>query len=67
MLLSLAYNRGAQNQALDLLEDPLATGNWTTVADIIGGMQQDHSLAGIRLRRRLEAALIRSEQDYLNT
>ena len=67
VLLSLAYNRGAQNQALDLLEDPLATGNWTTVADIIGGMQQDHSLAGIRLRRRLEAALIRSEQDYLNT
>lgn len=67
VLLSLAYNRGSKNQALDPLHGPLAAGNWTEVADVIGGMQQDHSLGGIRLRRRLEAALIRSEQDYLNT
>lgn len=66
VLLSLAYNRGAQNPALDSLQDSLATGNWSGVADVIGDMQQDHPLEGIRLRRRLEAALIRSEQDFLN-
>lgn len=66
VLLSLAYNRGAQNKALDSLQDPLSKRNWTSVANEIGNMQQDHELEGIRLRRRLEAALILSELDYLN-
>ena len=66
VLLSLAYNRGAQNPALDARHSSLADGNWVGVADVIGGVQQDHPLEGIRLRRRVEAALIRSELDFLN-
>lgn len=66
VLLSLAYNRGAQNAALDSLKEPLSKRNWTGVANEIGNMQQDHELEGIRLRRRLEAALVLSELDYLS-
>lgn len=62
-LLSLAYNRGAGNRGLETLKQPLADKNWTQVADRIGSMQQDHQLAGIRKRRRMEAELIRNELD----
>ncbi|MFQ5604437.1 MAG: peptidoglycan-binding protein [bacterium] len=60
-LLSIAYNRGARNQALEGLNQPLASKNWAQVADVIGAMQQDHRLEGIRKRRRMEADLIRNE------
>jgi len=61
VLLSLAYNRGSQNGALQILGDPLAAGDWREVARLVGGMQQNHDLVGIRKRRRWEAALIEAE------
>ena len=64
-LLSLAYNRGAGNEALDILADPLREGDWAEAADLIGRMQQDHELPGIRERRRWEADLIRAELEFL--
>jgi len=60
-LLSLAYNRGAQNRGLAPLEYPLKEKDWSRVADLIGAMQQDHRLEGIRKRRRMEPDLIREE------
>ncbi len=60
-LLSLSYNRGAGNRGLGGLATPLEKKNWAKVADLIGSMQQDHKLAGIRKRRKMEAALIRKE------
>ena len=38
------------------------TKNWVQVADIIGSMQQDHSVKGVPIRRRIEADLIRKER-----
>jgi hypothetical protein len=67
VLLSLAYNRGAQNSDLEQLGDPLEMGDSSLVADRIAAMQQDHELEGIRLRRRREAALIRAELEYLQS
>ena len=64
-LLSLAYNRGAGNEALDVLAGPLREGDWAGAADLIGRMQQDHDLPGIRERRRWEADLIRAELEFL--
>jgi hypothetical protein len=64
VLLSLAYNRGAGNSDLDQLDGCLARGEWAEVADRVGTMQQDHELEGIRIRRREEASLIRSELEY---
>lgn len=64
-LLSLAYNRGALNRHLAVLGQPLSAGRWHEVADTVGAMQQGHQLAGIRLRRRREAALIRAELEFL--
>ena len=60
VFLSLAYNRGAGNKGLNSLKDSMDTKNWAKVADIIGNMQQDHKLEGIRKRRRMEADLIRN-------
>jgi len=60
-MLSISYNRGAGNRALEVLEQPIACKDWAGVADIIGSMQQDHRLEGIRKRRRMEADLIRAE------
>lgn len=57
-LLSLAFNRGANNRALDTLSTSLVQGNWQACADLIANMQQNHELEGIRRRRRMEAALI---------
>jgi GH24 family phage-related lysozyme (muramidase) len=59
-MLSLAYNRGAGNRELEVLKQPIADKDWAQVADIIGSMQQNHRLAGIRKRRRMEAELIRN-------
>ena len=64
-LLSLAYNRGAGNEALGVLAGPLARGDWKEAAGLIGHMQQDHEAAGVRERRRWEADLIRAELEYL--
>jgi len=61
VMLSLAYNRGAGNSGLNVLQAPLAARKWAQVADLVGAMQQDHPLAGIRQRRRMEADLIRAQ------
>ena len=60
VMLSLAYNRGAGNRGLEELRPPLEAKNWSEVADLVGAMQQDHQLEGIRKRRRMEADLIRA-------
>ncbi|WP_394220781.1 peptidoglycan-binding protein [Alteromonas gracilis] len=57
-LLSLAFNRGPNNSALSCLSAPIEQHNWSALATEIGNMQQNHSLAGIRKRRRMEADLI---------
>lgn len=62
-LLSLAYNRGPRSNGMDVLTAPLQAGEWLEVANRIGAMQQDHSLRGVRRRRRAEADLIRDELD----
>lgn len=67
VLLSLSYNRGSQNQDLEQLREPLKAEDWGDVANRIGAMQQDHELEGIRIRRRMEADLIRAEVDYVNS
>jgi GH24 family phage-related lysozyme (muramidase) len=64
VLLSLAYNRGSRNSDLEVLKAPIAAGRWLDVADLVGNMQQDHALRGIRIRRRMEADLIRHETDF---
>jgi GH24 family phage-related lysozyme (muramidase) len=60
-MLSLSYNRGANNKGLRVLREPIEEKNWSKVADLIGSMQQDHRLKGIRKRRRMEADYIRKE------
>jgi peptidoglycan hydrolase-like protein with peptidoglycan-binding domain len=67
VLLSLSYNRGGQNQDLEQLRGPLSAQDWGDVASRIGGMQQNHELEGIRIRRRMEADLIRAEVQYLQS
>ena len=57
-LLSLAYNRGANNRYLSVLDAPISRKDWLDCASEIALMQQEHSLAGIRSRRKMEAALI---------
>lgn len=57
-LLSLAFNRGPNNNALECLHAPLAQQDWQACATEIGNMQQDHALAGILKRRKMEAELI---------
>ncbi len=61
VMLSLSYNRGAGNRRLNILKDPIRKKDWHRLADIIGAMQQDHKLSGIRKRRRMEAHLIRAQ------
>ncbi len=60
-LLSIGYNRGTGNRALEVLKQPIQDNDWAEVARLIGSMQQDHSLEGIRKRRRMEAELIKKE------
>ncbi|MEM1180767.1 MAG: hypothetical protein AAGM22_20650 [Acidobacteriota bacterium] len=57
-LLSLVYNRGVWNPDLGPLTAPLVAKRWSVVAELLRGMQQDHSLEGIRRRRRSESLLI---------
>ncbi len=61
VLLSLSYNRGAGNRALDILRKPLEEKKWLGLAKLIGAMQQDHKISGIRKRRRMESELILSK------
>ncbi len=58
-LLSIAYNRGPNNPRLKVLDHALETKDWQETAQVIGDMQQNHKLEGIRKRRRMEAELIR--------
>jgi hypothetical protein len=67
VLLSLSYNRGVHNPDLEQLRGPLDDRNWGEVASRIGTMQQNHELEGIRVRRRMEADLVRAEVDYMNS
>lgn len=60
-MLSLAYNRGPYNRNLKCLKEPLECGDWEQVASLIGAMQQDHQLDGIRKRRRQESKYITEE------
>ena len=66
VLLSLAYNRGVGNSDLAVLTAPLEGERWAEIAELVGAMQQDHSLPGIPLRRQAEANLIRAELEYLS-
>jgi len=66
-MLSLSYNRGPGNKDLQALVNPLATKNWIWLAEVIGGMQQDHPLPGIRQRRRAESELILCEVEMGET
>lgn len=59
VLLSLSYNRSSKNRGLGVLAKPLEEKNWAKVAELVGSMQQDHKLEGIRKRRKMEGALIR--------
>ena len=60
VMLSLSYNRGGRNRALDVLATPIREKDWRLVGELVSGMQQDHKLEGIRKRRRMEGALIRN-------
>lgn len=60
-LLSIGYNRGTGNKDLEVLKQPIQDKDWSEVSNLIGTMQQDHSLEGIRKRRRMEANLIKKE------
>jgi len=59
--LSLAYNRGIYNKGINVLAAPLTNKRWADLADELAAMQQDHKLEGIRVRRRMEADLIKNE------
>jgi GH24 family phage-related lysozyme (muramidase) len=64
VMLSLAYNRGAYNKGLNVLIDCINSSDWYGVSELVGNMQQDHKLNGIRKRRRMEADYIRTELDF---
>ena len=66
-LLSLAYNRGAGNPDLEKLATPLDGEQWPAVAALVGAMQADHEMRGIRLRRQYEANLIRAELEFVSS
>jgi hypothetical protein len=57
-ILSLCYNRGPSNKALGVLNEPIKQRDWFVLGETIGKMQQDHSLKGIRDRRKAEGQLI---------
>ncbi|HSG41333.1 MAG TPA: peptidoglycan-binding protein [Thermoanaerobaculia bacterium] len=59
-MLSLSYNRGYQNPHLNVLAKPIESADWRRLGELIGSMQQDHKLPGIRDRRRAEGDLILS-------
>lgn len=57
-ILSLVYNRGANNPRLSILDASLNACVWLGAAFIIFRMQQAHDLLGVRLRRMYEASII---------
>ncbi len=57
-LLSIAFNRGANNKDLNVLTESISDHDWSSVGEIIKAMQQDHALLGIRKRRKMEGELI---------
>lgn len=59
VVLSLCYNRGPSNDALAPIGEPLRAGDWAALADVVGDMQNDHALAGIRRRRDRESDYVR--------
>ena len=67
VMLSLAYNRGILNGHLDCLKSELKNKQWEEVAKTVGGMQQNHELEGIQLRRRQEGWIIKAELEFLNS
>lgn len=58
VFLSLAYNRGAANDALAQLAEPLAERNWMILADHIEAMQDRHPVEGVTKRRDEEASYL---------
>ena len=60
VMLSLAFNRGVKNRDLAKLLAPSQDRDWSRMGNLIKQMQQDHELAGIRRRRRMEGQLILS-------
>ena len=57
-MLSLAYNRGANNRHLEGLTPLIAEGAWDKAGSMVARMQQDRR-DGIPARRRAEAALLK--------
>ena len=55
VFLSLAYNRGPRNRALETLRAPLAGRDWPAVADAVAAMQDEHPVEGVTKRRDQEA------------
>jgi len=55
-VLDLAYNRGPA--PVRPLRSLIVERNWPALASVIGSMQQDHPLEGVRARRRAEADLL---------
>jgi len=58
-LLSIAYNRGAKNSRLSVLNTSMDNRDWNEVGNVINSMQQTHKLKGIRERRQKEAQIIK--------
>lgn len=58
VMLSLAYNRGPNNIGLAVCRKLISQEWWDELGKTIANMQQNHSLPGIRERRRLEGQYI---------
>lgn len=67
VMLSLAFNRGYNNSRLEALTEYINRKDWLRMGEVIAGMQQDHSLPGIRFRRRLEGTLITHSKEILTS
>lgn len=59
VVLSLCYNRGPDNRALQKIGEPLRACDWSAFADVVADMQDDHQLVGIQQRRDKEAGYVR--------
>lgn len=57
-VLSLVYNRGANNRHLDSINKYFENQDWEGLGNAIKRMQQNHKLPGIRKRRRQEGNYI---------
>lgn len=65
VMLSLAFNRGPHNAALDALAPHIAAGDYEAAADVIAAMQDEHELQGITDRRDREAEHLRDGIDEI--